>query len=45
MGTTLYNKIHLGRHSWLDSRGAQLALAFGVLAGVVLTWAALHNWR
>lgn len=45
MGTTLHNKIHLGRSSWLDSRSAQLALAFGALAGVALIWAALHAWR
>ncbi|MGZ5202373.1 MAG: hypothetical protein ACXWC4_21645 [Telluria sp.] len=45
MGNSLHNKIHLGRSSWLDSRGAQLALAFGMLAGVALAWAAVHGWR
>jgi hypothetical protein len=45
MGTTLHNKIHLGRTTWLESRGAQLGLAFGMLAGVALCWAAIHGWR
>jgi hypothetical protein len=42
MGKTLHNKIPLGRSSWLDSRGAQLALAFGMLAGVALAWVAVR---
>ena len=42
MGTTLYNKIHLGRGSWLGSRRVQVALAFGTMAGAGLAWIALR---
>ncbi|MGZ3286284.1 MAG: hypothetical protein ACXU9A_26815 [Xanthobacteraceae bacterium] len=42
MGSTLHNKIYLGRGSLLASRRRQAALALGVLAGVGLVWAALR---
>ena len=42
MGSTLYNKIYLGRSSLLGSRRMQAALALGVLAGAGLVWAALR---
>ena len=45
MGTTLYNKIHLGRASWLGSRRVQAALALGTLAGAGLLWAALRTMK
>ena len=45
MGNSLHNKIHLGRTAWLDSRGVQLALAFGMLAGMALAWAVVHRWH
>ena len=45
MGTTLYNKIHLGRPSILASRRMQAALALGALAGVGLVWAAVHAMK
>jgi hypothetical protein len=41
MGTTLHNKIYLGRHSLLASRRVQAALALGALAGAGLVWAAV----
>jgi hypothetical protein len=45
MGTTLYNKIYLGRPTLLASRRMQAALALGALAGVGLVWAALHTMK
>lgn len=45
MGKTLHNKIYLGRTSLMDSRGFQLALGFGVLAGIGLSWALLRALR
>jgi len=42
MGTTLYNKIYLGRNPLLESRRMQAALALGVLAGAGLVWAAVR---
>jgi hypothetical protein len=46
MGTTLYNKIPLGRtpllSSLLGSRKGQAALAFGMLAGAGILWAAVR---
>lgn len=45
MGTTLYNKIHLGRAGILASRRVQAALALGALAGVGLVWAALRAMK
>ena len=38
MGTTLYNKIHLGR----SQRRMQAALAFSMLAGAAIAWATLR---
>lgn len=46
MGTTLHNKIYLGRGSLLASRHMQAAaLALGVLAGAGLVWAARRALR
>lgn len=45
MGKTLHNKIYLGRPSLMDSRGFQLALGFGVLAGIALAGALVHVLR
>jgi hypothetical protein len=45
MGTTLHNKIYLGRHSMLASRRLHKALAvgaLGALAGVGIVWAAMR---
>jgi hypothetical protein len=42
MGSTLHNKIYLGRGSLLASRRLQAALALGALAGAGLAWAALR---
>jgi hypothetical protein len=42
MGTTLYNKIPLGRTPLLGSRKAMTALAFGILAGAGIVWAAMR---
>lgn len=39
MGSTLYNKIHLGRSA--RRMQAALALALGALAGAGLVWAAV----
>lgn len=41
MGTTLHNKIHLGRSSILSSRKAQAALVIGALVGLTLVCMAL----
>jgi hypothetical protein len=38
MGTTLYNRIYLGRGSLLGTRRMQVALALGALAGAGLVW-------
>jgi hypothetical protein len=40
MGTTLHNKIQLGRSPLLGSRRMQAALALSALAGAGLVWAA-----
>ncbi len=45
MGSTLYNKIYLGRSSLLGSRRMQAALALGALAGAGLVWAAVCALR
>ena len=45
MGTTLHNKIYLGRGSLLASRRMQAALALGALAGVGLVWAAVRAMK
>jgi hypothetical protein len=41
MGTTLYNKIYLGRPPLLAARRMQAALVLGALAGAALVWAAV----
>lgn len=45
MGTTLHNKIYLGRTSWLGSRRTQTALALGTLVGTGLVWIALRAMK
>jgi hypothetical protein len=45
MGTTLHNKIYLGRGTLLGSRRMQAALALGVLAGVSLVWVTVRALR
>lgn len=45
MGTTMYNKIYLGRNPLLDSRRMQAALALGVLAGAGLVWVAVRAMK
>jgi hypothetical protein len=45
MGSTLHNKIYLGRGSLLASRRLQAALALGALAGVGLVWAAMRAMK
>jgi hypothetical protein len=46
MGTTLHNKIYLGRQPLLGSRHMQVAaLALGALAGVGLVWVARRALR
>jgi hypothetical protein len=46
MGTTLHNKIYLGRQPLLGSRQRQVAaLALGVLAGAGLVWFARRGLR
>lgn len=45
MGTTLHNKIYLGRNTLLDSRRMQATVALGALAGAGLIWAALRLLR
>lgn len=42
MGTTLYNKIYLGRAPLLGSRRMQTALALGTLLGVGILWMTLR---
>jgi len=41
MGSTLHNKIYLGRGARLASRRLRAALALGTLAGAGLVWAAM----
>jgi hypothetical protein len=43
MGNSLHNKIYLGRSAVFNARRWQLAMAFGVLAGIALLWAALRH--
>jgi hypothetical protein len=45
MGSTLYNRIYLGRGPLLGSRRMQVALALGALAGAGLAWAAMRALR
>lgn len=44
MGSTLYNKIYLGRGP-LETRRMQLAMALGLAASVGLGWIALRSMR
>lgn len=44
-GTTLYNKIHLGRSSVLASRRVQAALALASFATIGLIWMALRTLK
>jgi len=45
MGSTLYNKIYLGRRPLLYSTHARLALLLGVIAGAGIGWYALRSLR
>ena len=45
MGSTLYNKIYLGRGPMFGSRRMQLALALGLAASAGLGWYAMRAWR
>ena len=45
MGSTLYNKIYLGRSPLLASRRLRLAVALGLAASAGLGWLALRSWR
>ena len=42
MGSTLHNKIYLGRGARLASRRLRAALALGTLAGAGLVWMAVR---
>lgn len=44
-GTTLYNKIHLGRTSILSSRRFQAALVVGAFISIGLVWMALRTLK
>ncbi|GEM_PF-912009 len=43
MGTTLYNKIHLGRAPLLGSKRVQAAVLFALAATAVVAWMALQS--
>ena len=45
MGNSLHDKIYLGRATGLHSGRVQLALAFGVCAGLGLAWLAVRTFR
>jgi hypothetical protein len=45
VGSTLHNKIYLGRNSLLASRRMQAVLMLGALAGVGLVWAAVRTLK
>jgi hypothetical protein len=45
MGSTLHNKIYLGRIPLLASRRMQAVLALGALAGVGLVWLAVRAMK
>ena len=45
MGTTLYNKIYLGRTSGLGSRRVQALLTLGTVAAAGLAWIALRTLK
>jgi hypothetical protein len=43
MGTSLHNKIYLGRSKVLDSRPVQMMLAAGACASIALVWFVIHT--
>lgn len=45
MGSTLYNKIYLGRSPLLASRRMRLAVVVGLAASAGLGWFALRSLR
>lgn len=45
MGSTLHNKIYLGRSPLLASRRMQAVLALAALAGAGLVWAAVRTLK
>jgi hypothetical protein len=45
MGSTLYNKIYLGRRPLLGSAHGRVALLLGVIAGAGIGWYALRSLR
>jgi hypothetical protein len=45
MGTSLYNKIYLGRPTLLESRGKQAAIMLGTFASIGLAWLVLRTLR
>lgn len=45
MGTTLYNKIPLGRSSVLSSKTVQAALLIAVFASIGLAWMAIRLFK
>lgn len=45
MGSTLYNKIYLGRGPLLGSRRVQVAVALSLAASASLGWFALRTMR
>lgn len=45
MGTSLYNKIPLGRHAVRDSRPLQAALVAAAVASIGLVWMAIRLWH
>ena len=42
MGTTLHNKIYLGRTPLLGSRRIQAAVCAGAVVGIALAWMAIR---
>jgi hypothetical protein len=45
MGSSLHNKIPLGRTAVLDSRRVQVALVFGACLGIALVWLAIRVYK
>lgn len=45
MGSSLHNKIPLGRSTVLDSRRVQVALVFVACLGIALAWLALRVYK
>jgi hypothetical protein len=43
MGTSLHNKIYLGRSRALSAHRVQAAIALGACAGIALAWYVLRN--